>query len=486
MRRALIGLGVIAVLAAAFLVPWGRARAEAVRVQVHDGVLVGTSENGVAIFKGIPYAAPPVGALRWVLPQPVIAWKTERAATAFGASCMQPEPPRNVPPDSPAAQMSEDCLYLNVWAPGQTRRAPVMVWLHGGGNRDGSSADRYADGAAFARDGVVLISLNYRLGVFGFLPQGGEANFGLWDQLAALRWVRQNAAAFGGDPDNVTLFGESSGAEDILALMCAPQARGLFKHAIAESPGGGWAPPKALTDAPKDTSLMALRSIPAAKLLQSAEALDDWGITVDGHLLSEAPMSAFAAGHAAAIPLIIGTNDEEGSLLGPDAKSEGMLTQLDAADLARLKALYGPQSGGDAALARLLFRDAYFAGPARSVATAAARAGAPVYFYRFAYVMSVLQGRRAGAHHGSEIPYVFENWPTSHINEADQRIGRALHDCWIAFARSGKPDCADAPEWRPLGDGRWMFIDAHPGMRAIEDAAALDLLQSRLAADTAH
>jgi len=459
MRRLLIGVGVIAVLAVAFLLPWRQVRAESIRIQVHEGVLVGTAENGIAIFKGIPYAAPPVGLLRGALPQPAAAWKGERAATVFGASCMQPKPPRNVPSDSPAARLSEDCLYLNVWAPDHAKQAPVMVWLHGGGNRDGSSADRYTDGAAFARDGVVLISLNYRLGEFGFQPHGGEANFGLWDQLAALRWVHENAAAFGGDPDNVTLFGESAGAEDILALMCAPQARGLFKRAIAESPGGGW-------------------------------AQDDSGITVDGHLLGRAPMAEFAAGHAAAIPLIIGTNDEEGSLLEPDAKSEGMFTQLNAADLARLKTLYGPKGGADPALARLLFRDAYYAGPARSVAAAVAGAGAPVYLYRFAYVMSVLQSRRTGAHHGSEIPYVFENWPTSHISNADQRLGRALHDCWIAFARSGKPDCADAPEWQPLAappaEARWMFMDEHPGMRPIEGAAALDLLQSRLAADKPH
>jgi para-nitrobenzyl esterase len=367
MRRLLMGLGVIAVLAVAVLVPWRRPRAEAVRIQLHDGVLVGALEDSVAIFKGIPYAAPPVGALRWALPQPPAAWKGERPATALGASCMQPEAPRNVPADSPAAQMSEDCLYLNVWAPSHAKGAPLMVWLHGGGNRSGSSADRYTDGAAFARDGVVLVSLNYRLGVFGFLPAGGEANFGLWDQLAALRWVRENAAAFGGDPDNVTLFGESAGADDTLALMCAPQARGLFKRAIAESPGDGWAQPEALADAPNDTSLAALRSIPAAKLLQGNEAMDDWGITLDGHLLGQMPMNAFAAGHAAAMPLIIGTNDEEGSLLGPDARSEGMFPQLDSADLERLKALYGAQGGGDAALARLLFRDGYFAAPARSV-----------------------------------------------------------------------------------------------------------------------
>ncbi len=462
MRRWLLGLGVICLLAVAILVTLRLARAGAIRIRVHEGVVVGTTANGVASFKGIPYAAAPVGALRWALPQPPVAWQAERPATAFGASCMQSEPPRNVPPDGPAAKLSEDCLYLNVWAPEKAKQAPVMVWIHGGGNVSGSSADRYTDGAAFARDGVVLVSMNYRLGEFGFRGKDGHANFGLWDQIAALHWVRDNAAAFGGDPDNVTVFGESSGAGDILALMTAPPARGLFQRAIAESPGGGWSAPAALADAEPETH---------------------WGPVVDGQLLMQTRMSAFAQQHVAVLPLIIGTNDQEGSLLGPDAKAEGMFTQLNAADLEQLKALYGAQSGDDNALARLLLRDGYFAGPARAVATAAARAGAPVYLYRFAYVMNVLRGRRAGAHHGSEIPFVFENWPTSFLSDADQRVGRALHDCWIAFARSGRPDCADAPGWQPLEQGRWMVIDAHPGLRAIEDAAALDLLQSRLAAD---
>jgi para-nitrobenzyl esterase len=326
MRRLPVGLGIVCVLAAIVFVPWRLARAEPVLLTLHDGVLVGASESGVAIFKGIPYAAPPVGTLRWALPQATVPWKGERRAMEFGASCMQIQPPRNVPPDSPAAHVNEDCLYLNVWAPRQAKQAPVMVWLHGGGNRDGSAADRYTDGAAFARDGVVLISLNYRLGVFGFRPTAGEANFGLWDQLAALRWVQQNVAAFGGDPGNVTLFGESSGAVDALALICAPQGRGLFKRAIAESPGGLWEPPKSQADTPKDASLAALRSMPAEQLLHDAEDTDDWGVTVDGHLLAESPMGAIADHHAAAIPLIIGTNDEEGSLLGPDATSAGLFT----------------------------------------------------------------------------------------------------------------------------------------------------------------
>src|ERR1700722_12040678 len=217
--------------------------AEPIRVRIQSGVLVGTLDGGVESFKAVPYAAPPVGALRWTLPRPVAAWAVERAADEFGPSCTQSAVPRNVPPGSRGAQLSEDCLTLNVWAPQAAKKAPVMVWIHGGGNDSGSSADTYYGGTAFARDGVVLVSLNYRLGSMGFQPHNGEANFGLWDQVAALGWVRDNIAAFGGDPQNVTLFGESAGGQDTLVLMTAAPANGLFQKAIVYSGGGGWGPP---------------------------------------------------------------------------------------------------------------------------------------------------------------------------------------------------------------------------------------------------
>ena len=446
--------------------------AEPIRVRVQSGLLVGTLDSGVASFKGVPYATPPVGALRWTLPRPGVAWSGERAADDFGPSCMQDSVPRNVPPASRGAQVSEDCLTLNVWAPQSARKAPVMVWIHGGGNDIGSSADVYYDGTAFARDGVVLVSLNYRLGPFGFQPHDGEANFGLWDQVAALGWVRDNIASFGGDPANVTLFGESAGGEDTLALMTAGPARGLFQKAIVESGGGGWGPPPTAV------------ARGAASHDEAADRDADDGIRVDGHLLKEPPLTAFAAGRAARIPLIIGTNGEEGSLLGPDARTEGLFPKLSKDDQAQLAKLYGPLASNDSALARLEFRDGYFASEARWIATEVSATGAPAYLYRFEYVLGVLQARRMGAYHGSEVPFVFDHLPTQRVDENDLRVERALHDCWAAFARTGKPTCADAPDWPPFGSqgGKWMVFDSHPVARAPEGAAVLDLLQCRLAA----
>jgi para-nitrobenzyl esterase len=442
---------------------------QSIRVRVQTGLLVGILDNAVESFKGVPYTTPPVGALRWKLPRPAAAWSGERAADDFGPSCTQGSAPRNVPPTSRGAQVSEDCLTLNVWAPQSARRAPVMVWIHGGGNDAGSSAVVYYDGTAFARDGVVLVSLNYRLGQFGFEPHDGEANFGLWDQVAALGWVRDNIASFGGDPANVTLFGESAGGEDTLALMTAVPARGLFQKAIVESGGGGWGPPPTAAHA-------------AASHDEGAEQDTYYGLTVDGHLLKEPPLTAIAAGRAVHIPLIIGTNGEEGSLLGPDARTEGLFPKLSKDDQARLAQLYGPLASNDSTLARLEFRDGHFASEARWIATKVSATGAPAYLYRFEYVLGVLQARRTGAFHGSEIPFVFDRLPTQRLDDNDLRVTRALHGCWTAFARTGMPACADAPDWPQFGQGgKWMVFDSHPAPRAPEGAAVLDLLQCRLA-----
>ena len=438
--------------------------AEPIRVHVQGGVLVGSVDAGVDAFKGVPYAAPPVGPLRWSLPRPFPKWSGERVADDFGPSCLQRGVPRNTPTESRATQLSEDCLTLNIWAPQAAHKAPVMVWVHGGGNQNGSSADTYYDGATFARDGVVLVSLNYRLGSMGFQAHNGEANFGLWDQVAALGWVRDNIAAFGGDPGNVTLFGESAGGQDTLVLMTAAPARGLFQKAIVESGGGGWGPPPALQQAAADPD-------------------GDWSPVIDGHLLKEAPFAAFAAGRAFHIPLIIGTNSEEGSLLSLDPHTDGLFPKVSKQDLAQLAQIYGPKAAEDASLARLEFRDGYFASVARWIAAKVAAAGSPAYLYRFEYVLSALRGRRSGAFHASEIPFVFDHFPPLRTDEDDGHVERAMHDCWVAFARTGKPDCADAPDWPVFAgpDPKWMVFDAHPVARPIEAAAALDLLQCRLA-----
>jgi len=482
-----IGLGIVLQTAVA----------EPIQIQVHGGVLVGAAENGVEVFKGVPYAAPPVGPLRWALPRPADAWVGAREANDFGPSCMQFTPPRHIPPDSRAAQVSEDCLTLNVWAPEHAQHAPVMVWVHGGGNRNGTSADVYYDGSAFARDGIVLVSLNYRLGVLGFFAYRGEANFGLWDQIAALRWVRDNINAFGGNPANITLFGESAGGQDTLALMAATPARGLFQKAIVESGGGGWGPPPTLAESEAFVTAWAaqfaapgvtatpdmLLTMSAQTLVERGEQSEDWGPVVEGHLLAEPPLNAFAKGHTQRVPLIIGTNGEEGSVLGPEDHTEAMFPRLKSDDLAKLKALYGAQATSDSAFAQLVFRDGYFAGPARWIASQVTRAGVPAYLYQFEYVLSVLQGRRAGAYHGSEIPFVFEHWPTERLTDTDLRVGHGLHDCWVSFARTAKPQCAQAPNWVPFSrDGRGMVFDAHPSVRPLEDRAALDLLEAKLRA----
>lgn len=458
--RVIVGLVTVWALLCA---PRGNS-SEPARVRVRSGVIVGTVEDGIAVFKGVPYAAAPVDALRWSLPRPAVPWSGELPAREFGPSCMQGEPPRNVPAGSRALQLSEDCLTLNVWSPQAARKAPVMVWVHGGGNASGSAANVYSDGTVFARDGIVLVSFNYRLGSLGFEPHNGEANFGLWDQVAVLRWVHDNVATFGGDPANVTLFGESAGGQDILALMTAPAARGLFQKAMVESGGGGWGPPPTLAEA-------------------TANRDGDWGPTIDGHLLKESPLEAFAAGRAARIPLVIGTNSEEGSLLGEDPRTAGLFPEVSADDLSKLSRIYGSQASGDATLARLEFRDGYFAGEARWIAAKIAAAHTPAYLYRFEYVLAALQGRRAGAHHGSEVPFVFDHLPpVRRIDDNDLRVMHAIHDCWVAFARSGKPACAEAPGWPQVGpDEKWMVFDSHPAVHAVEGREALDLLQCRLA-----
>jgi para-nitrobenzyl esterase len=477
-------------------------QAEVPHVRLDEGALTGVLADGVVSYKGIPYAAPPVGLLRWAPPVPPKGWSGERVADDFGPSCMQPMVPRRLPPGSKGSQLSEDCLTLNVWVPPNAKHAPVMVWIHGGGNVNGSSADIYYDGSAFARDGVILVSLNYRLGVFGFFAHpafarehaADEGNFGLWDQVAALRWVKHNIARFGGDADNVTLFGESAGGEDTVALLTARAARGLFQRAIAESAGGGWGPPATRVQAESQgvqlatrlklpgeaAKLSDLRAIPAQQLV-IPETEQDWNPIVDGRLLSEPPLSAIAKGALSRVPLVIGTNAEEGSLIPDTASAEGLYPRLSTTDLTQLKVDYGEQASSDHAFAELVFRDAHYAGPARWMARQVAAKGAPVYLYRFGYVMEALRGRRAGARHGSEIPFVFENWPPVRLTDEDRLLGRALHDCWVAFARSGKPDCADAPQWTPLsGNNEWMVFDSQPGMRAIQSKAALDLLETRL------
>lgn len=450
---------------------------EPVKVRVESGVLAGTATERANIFRNVPYAAPPVGKLRWAPPQAPIPWNGERDATANGPSCMQKMNPDGSPNlGSANGPVSEDCLQLYVFAPKAAKKAPVMVWIHGGGHTTG--AGWIYDGQNFARDGVVLVSINYRLGPFGYFAHpalireagaGPVGNYGLMDQIAALDWVRRNIAAFGGDPENVTIFGTSAGGASVLALMATQQARPLFDKAIVQS-GGGWGDAPALAVRATETaqvldasSLEELRALPAADLLSRFDG--DFGPMVDGKLLKETPAQAFAAGRAHDVPLIVGANSGEDSLLGR------WKPEMAAAIPADARSVYAEEAAaGDEILARALFGDRMFVAPARWIAARAA-AGKPAWLYHFSYVGA--RFRPMGlkrAFHAAEVQYVFEYWgrrtPLSAVAEDDKAMAALMHGCWTAFARAGAPECGvDWPAYSP-GSDLTLEFGAQSGARA--------------------
>ena len=513
-ERAVYGRGpaLRAALAAASLIAGSLAAAspasaEAVRVAVDSGVLVGQADGGVAVFKGVPYAAAPVGKLRWAPPRRPTSWSAPRKADAFGPICPQPLEPNGAPNEGGAVgPASEDCLFHNLWAPrggvaaGAGAKAPVMVWIHGGGDTAGAGSLGAYDGSAFARDGVILVTINYRLGPLGFFahpaitaaarPDEPLHNYGLMDQIAALEWVKRNIATFGGDPANVTLFGESAGGDDTLALMTAASASGLFAKAIVES-GGGWGPPEILSrreaegealavkaGAPPHATLEQLRALPADAL--AAVPAYRAGPAIDGRLLKESVSQAFAVGHNTHVPLIIGSNTYEASLLETlKIPPAAILAMAPAA----VKAAYADMPD-DTGKSRAMFTDSFMGAPARWIAAAEAETAPldpdsrenekPVFLYNFAYVAESIRAKVPGAGHASEIPFVFASWdrmgpegqglkPTA----ADLRVTALIHGCWIAFAKTDLPQCPGAPQWPPY-TGRYdtlMQFDLNPMLK---------------------
>jgi para-nitrobenzyl esterase len=454
--------------------------------RLDSGAIVGVTSGAVLIFHGIPYAAAPVGDLRWRPPRPAEAWRGVRDATRFGPSCPQGHPTGltditlygGAPPPS-----SEDCLTLNVWAPTRTNRAPVMVWLHGGSGVMGASSLPYYDGGSFARDGVVLVSVNYRLGALGVFAhpaltrEAGRdellGNYTLMDQIAALRWVRRNIAAFGGDPNNVTVFGESSGAISVLTLITTPSAWGLFQKAIVES-GGGWFPPAPSRDkaegqglkiaaaagAPANATAAQLRQIPAQTLAASRLPTMTFA---DPRLSPDGPTVGIDAGRHARVPLMIGINSGEDSLLDHGGGIAKAKAAIKPAVMANLRQLYGPKVDDDT-LARDYFRDAIGTAPARWVAGKWS-AQAPAYLYRFDHVDEAARPRRTRAAHGSEIFYVFQTLGRQPMDATlptpgDERLAAEMHARWVSFARIGSPNppgLAPWPAYSPEAD-RWLVF----------------------------
>lgn len=470
-----------ALLALALGVVAGAASAQ--QLAVDTGLLAGTAADGVAAYKGIPFAAPPVGPLRWRPPAPPAAWKGVRDATSYGHSCLQPASKWGLVKDQ-----AEDCLYLNVWAPAHTTKPlPVMVWIHGGGYVIGSGASRIYDGSRFAQDGVVLVTLNYRLGALGFLadpaltqeaaPDAPLGNYGLMDQVAALQWVQRNIARFGGDPSNVTVFGESAGAGSVLYLLGTEATRGLYQKAIIES-GPGFAPPSSLgvkeaqgraflkkAGAPENATAEQLRAIPAETLIAPGEGVD-WQPFADGRFVKAPFELAFASGRAPAIPLMIGSNTNDGSLAGPDGYPAvpKLLWSLMGPRAETLHGLYAAEGITGEAQDRAVFNDFVFGAPARWIAAQSA-ARQPVYLYRYGYVPEGLRGQVQGAPHAAELAYVFDTLDKdvrlrAPATSGDLAEAAFVHSCWVSFAKTGKPVCTGGPAWpayQPAADLLYLF-----------------------------
>jgi para-nitrobenzyl esterase len=494
------------------------AAASAAPVRTESGPVSGVVADGVVAYKGIPYAAPPVGDLRWRAPQPAAPWTDVRMADAYGHDCMQlPFPSDAAPLGTPPA---EDCLYVNVWAPEKPAPAklPVMVWIHGGGFVNGGASPAVYDGRHFAKRGVVFVSLNHRLGRFGFFahpalssesPKGPLGNYGYLDQIAALKWVQKNVAAFGGDPGNVTVFGESAGGGSVNTLMVSPLARGLFHKAIVESGGGragGIMTPRNLKEAEAvgvafaklagvagedAAALAALRKLPAPDLVRGLNLMTMGqqretyaGPMIDGQIVAEEPETAFRAGRQARVPYLVGANNREfGFMPLPPQAVEGMIARF-GADKDAVVAAYDPEKTGNLGEVGVgLASDGAMVEPARLLARLASAAGQPTFAYRFSYVASSIRKDVKGALHATEIPFVFETVRAKYgdtTTAEDEAIAAAINAYWVAFARTGDPNGDGRPKWPAYTEKDDVIMDfaaTGPAAKADPWKARLDLIE---------
>ncbi|MET0654834.1 MAG: carboxylesterase/lipase family protein [Pseudoxanthomonas sp.] len=442
-------------------------------VAVGSGTLEGRREKGLETFRGIPFAAPPVGPLRWREPQPAIAWNGVRKADTYAASCMQKS---GIPVSAGGTdgRLSEDCLYLNIWTPasGDAGRRPVMVWIHGGALVYGSGNVALYDGGALARRGAVVVTLNYRMGALGFFSHPSidadaarsPVNYGLLDQIAALRWVRTNIAAFGGDPGNVTVFGESAGAQSVLALYASPLAQGLFHKGIAQSPYG--IPSHTRAKARRVSEQVAtavglagasatasqLRAVSAARFFELGDEGPTLapGFIVGDPALPRPILDVFQDGKQARAPLIIGNNSDEATVaLAFGVDPAKVVEKLRGARFL-LKKFY-PGLTDDAQLGRESVRDLVFTSFARRIAYLHSQA-APTWRYYFSHVQENLRGKVPGVGHGGEIPFVMGTGDRCGclgvpFTTSDNAFSRQVGDYWFAFARSGTPAADNAPAW---------------------------------------
>ena len=514
-----------AFVAAAFFTLSFSAAAQVSTAKVTGGDVQGVVVNGVATFKGIPFAAPPTGALRWKKPQPVAPWAGVRAATAFAPSCMQDAAMLQVQQAPPAA--SEDCLYLNVWtrAGSARERLPVMVWIYGGGFAIGTTAAPVYDGARLTEKGVVLVSVPYRVGAFGFLAHPelsresgkGSGNYGMQDMIAGLQWVKDNIAAFGGDPGNVTIFGESAGGIAVSMLAASPHAKGLFQKVISES-GGSFAPSRRAAEGGElvptlataeeagqqllaklgAANIAAARALPADKILaaQGAGLASGFWPTDDGDVLPGDQYVLYSKGAFNDTPVLIGTNSDEGALFIQGGVTSAAFEQQIRAGYGEhadaLLAVY-PHATDAQALesAQDVFRDSAFAWPTWAWARLqSAKGKGKAYVYYFDHRTPQ---KPNGAWHADEIPFVFRNLgrgfaaPGAPADAApraeDTAMSELMSTYFTNFAKTGDPNGAGLPKWPAFSEQsqQVMFLDAKSSARPLPNVPQLTAFEKYFA-----
>ncbi len=476
-------------------------------VETSYGKLEGVEQDGLAVFRGIPFAKPPVGDLRFRAPERAERWEGVRDASRFGAAC--PQGPR-AGAEQPASvfagmfgqgdlDIDEDCLTLNVWTPDvDGGQRPVMVWIHGGGFRTGSGSSPLYDGAKLAKRGdIVVVTINYRLAVFGFLHLESleGANFGILDQIAALEWVRDEIEAFGGDPDEVTIFGESAGAKSVETVLATPRSKGLYRRAIAQSTYSPAMEPEAAAETAKLVLAQlkldagdaeALRSIPSGRLLEAQQLMQEAAMAagasggavagfapvVDGDVLPEHPVEAIAGGIVQDVPLLLGTNLDESKLFGAmmpelrDIDEDGLIERLgaivpgaDQDEAVARRAVDVYRSAREARGERAEPADVWFAISTdhmfryHSTRVADAQSGQQdrTYMYLFTWQGTAFEGA-LGACHALDLPFVFDNWgnPLAELagpGPEASALAHQMQDAWLAFAKTGDPNHEGLPAW---------------------------------------
>jgi para-nitrobenzyl esterase len=484
-------------------------------VKVEGGLLAGTLEDGLAVYRGIPFAAPPVGDLRWRAPQPAAKWEGVRQAAKFAPGCMQ----ATRGPSGQGPGVSEDCLYLNVWSPAKTPRdrVPVLVWIYGGGFGAGATNDPNYSGEKLAKKGVVLVSIAYRVGQMGFFAHPGlsaenshraSGNYGLLDMIAGLQWLQKNITAFGGDPNRVTIFGESAGGIAVSMLCASPLAKGLFHGAISQS-GGSFGPPrpttmpgenlKRLPDAERSgeeyiqsagvPSIAELRKLPAEKLPAAGRGMGmSWPI-IDGWLIPDDQYKLYEAKRYNDTAILVGYNSDEGASFSPPRTPEdyvaGVKSRYGKFADSLLKA-YPTNSTTVPKTARDLARDAAFGWHTWIWARLQAKTGKSKAFYYYfgQHPEYPADSPRAGygASHGADVPYVFQHLNTSNpqVTKQDEAISEAMATYWTNFAKRGDPNGQGVPTWQAFSDANpvVMYFSQTPHMGPVPSAEALKALDA--------